>query len=126
VLEGRAQPRRSVGRTERGAEETRPQHTVGKTSELVAHPLTAPATMPLARRRCTITKKIMTGMVMIVDAAMMLPQSLECRPKNDLRDRKSTRLKKSRMPTSARKKTTGDAIDATSLHRLTRARPEAR
>ena len=36
-----------------------------------AHPLTAPATSPAERRRCTMTKKIMTGIVMIVEAAMM-------------------------------------------------------
>src|SRR5690606_22392465 len=66
-----------------GAEEPRPEHAVRETDERVGHPFTAPDTRPADRRRCTMTKKIMTGMVMIVDAAMMLPQSFECRPKND-------------------------------------------
>src|SRR5699024_9725637 len=45
-------------------------------------PLTAPATRPLESLPCTRTKKIMTGIVMIVDAAITAPQSFECRPKN--------------------------------------------
>src|SRR5690606_1269846 len=76
----RQEPRRGLR-----SEEPRPQHAVGETSELVRHPFTAPETSPAARRRCTMTKKIMTGIVMMVDAAMMLPQSFECSPKKDFR-----------------------------------------
>ncbi len=57
------------------AEESRPEHPAHQPPqggiECGVHPLTAPATRPLERRRCTMTKKIMTGIVMIVDAAMM-------------------------------------------------------
>src|SRR5690606_28559990 len=85
VLQRVAQPDGSAIATQARAEESGPQHAVGEPGQVVRHPFTAPAVMPLARRRCTMTKKIMTGIVMIVDAAMMLPQSLECRPKNDFR-----------------------------------------
>src|SRR5690625_7866482 len=40
-------------------------------------PFTAPAVRPLARLRWTSTKKITTGRVMIVEAAMIGPQSAE-------------------------------------------------
>src|SRR5690606_31535156 len=80
VTELGEQPCRSLG-----AEETRPEDAVGKTCELVRHPFTAPETRPADRRRWTMMKKIMTGIVMIVEAAMMLPQSLECSPKNERR-----------------------------------------
>src|SRR5690606_35005026 len=85
LLERIAQPRGCAFTVEARADEPRPQHAVGEAGELVRHPFTAPAVMPLARRPWTMTKKIMTGIVMMVDAAMMLPQSLECRPKNDFR-----------------------------------------
>ena len=65
----------SQPRGQRPAEEPRPEHSAHERPEgrvvRRVHPLTAPATSPLERRRCTMTKKIMTGIVMIVDAAMM-------------------------------------------------------
>src|SRR5690606_37943744 len=85
MLEGVTQPRRRVFSLKARAEEARPQHAVGEADEVVGHPFTAPATRPDDRRRCTMMKKIMTGTVMMVDAAMMLPQSLEYCPKNDFR-----------------------------------------
>ncbi|KZE90308.1 hypothetical protein AVP42_03056 [Agromyces sp. NDB4Y10] len=71
------------------AEEPRPQHAVDDGADGgiggARHPFTAPATRPEASLRCTRTKNTITGTVMIVDAAMMAPQSLECSPKNCLR-----------------------------------------
>lgn len=51
----------------------------------VGHSFTAPEVRPEARRRWTRTKKIITGTVMMVDAAMIAPQSLEWTPKNERR-----------------------------------------
>ncbi|WP_244857752.1 hypothetical protein [Agromyces archimandritae] len=52
-------------------EHARPEHAVRELEIGPAHPFTAPATRPLDRRRCTMTKKIITGTVMSVEAAMM-------------------------------------------------------
>src|SRR5699024_6767159 len=46
-----------------------------------AHPFTAPADNPETRLRCTATKKMITGTVMRVEAAMIGPQSALCWPK---------------------------------------------
>ncbi len=68
------------------AEEPRPEDATDQPGDVgVGHPFTAPETRPPERRRCTRMKKIMTGIVMIVDAAMTEPQSLEFSPKNCLR-----------------------------------------
>jgi len=45
----------------------------GARGRVVAHPFTAPATRPPARRRRTSRKKAMTGIVNSVDAAMIGP-----------------------------------------------------
>ena len=44
--------------------------------------LMAPATSPPASRRCTTTKKIITGTVTSVELAMTGPQAVEFSPKN--------------------------------------------
>ena len=42
----------------------------------VAYPLTAPAVMPSTKYFCTNAKRMMTGIVVIVPSAMMMPQSM--------------------------------------------------
>ncbi len=53
----------------------------GRVGVASPHPFTAPATRPPTRRRRTIMKKISTGMVYSVDAAMIGPHCAPPRPK---------------------------------------------
>ena len=77
-------PARSGGAGERRDEDRvgQPaQHRVrGPDVGVLAHPFTAPATRPLAMRRCTMRKKTITGIVNRVEEAMIDPQSTVPRP----------------------------------------------